>query len=103
MAHTLPSANACCDPCTGLSVTITTTGSTALGWFVRNTIPDLRSLPNLATNVFTEVLGGEAIDDGFGSGYSWRATATNADDGIDWIKPNDTVVGSPGRWKRTGA
>lgn len=103
MASTLPQPNACCDPCTGLSVTIVETGSATVGWFVVNTIPDLRALPNLFTNLFAEVLGGEVIDDGFGSGYSWREEALNADDGIDWIKPNDTVIGAPGRWKRKGA
>lgn len=98
MASTLPSVNACCTGCASISIPVTITPTTVTGWYVANTIPDLRVLANASTNQWAEVLGNAAVGDGGGGGYSWQAAALNADDGITWIKPNDTVIGSPGRW-----
>ncbi len=101
MASTLPSPNPCCTGCGALTVTvIEPTPGVLDGWFVVDTIPLLRVLPNRSTNVYCQVNGGEVFDDGYGGVYVWRNAATNADDGVNWIKPNDTIDANPGRWKK---
>lgn len=99
MASTLPSANLCCTGCTGITVNVTQT-TTQNGWFVRDTIALLRAIANASTNVYCQVNGGAVFDDGGGGAYVWRNAATNADDGVNWIKPNDTLLANPGRWKK---
>lgn len=39
--------------------------------------------------------------DGQGGWFVFRDSATNDDDGVDWIKPNTVNSSSPGRWERT--
>lgn len=100
MASTLPNPSACCnDVCAGLSITVNTS-STSEGWFTVDVMTDLRALPNLPTNDFAVLQGDLVIDDGGGGYYVWRENATDADNGITWIIPDDTDPANPGRWKK---
>lgn len=41
-----------------------------------------------------------SVDDGFGGEFVYDSTATTADDNMDYIKPNNVLASSPGRWVR---
>lgn len=98
MASTLPSPNPCCEGCDTDALEVVVTPSTAQGFFNPDTLAALRVIPNASTNVWAWVNGGVTLGDGLGGGYTWRNAATDADDGVLWIKPNDTDPADPGRW-----
>lgn len=74
------------------------TGGTTTGFFVVDDLADLRALPSLSTNQFAVLEGGAAEFDGNGGTYTWVAGATDADDGITYIRPNDYTTG--GLWRK---
>lgn len=100
MASVLPSPNACCSGCDAQTLEIITPPASLVGWFVRDTIALMRAITNASTNVYCQCNGGLVFDDGLGGAYVWRNAATNPDDGVNWIKPDDTLLANPGRWKK---
>jgi hypothetical protein len=98
MASTLPSVNTCCSPCSSTTTVTIATGGTVDGHFVVDDIDALRALTSLATNRLAVVEGGVDEFDGQGGIYTWVAGATNADDGITYIRPNDYTTG--GLWRK---
>lgn len=63
-------------------------------------VVDLRTLSHADLDIqFLDFL--DIYGDGQGAWYIFSDIATNPDDGIDWIKPNDISSSDPGRWYRT--
>lgn len=63
-----------------------------------------KSLAELRTETPTSIIhravdGGVTGGDGFQGHFVWDVSATNADDGALWIKPNSNPAA--GRWHRT--
>lgn len=102
MASALQVINDCCSPCDGQTYTVTQGGGgvSSTGFVVVDLLVDLRNVASAATNAFAWVKDALAVGDGNGGAYTWEAAALDADDGINWILPNDTVIGDPGRWKK---
>lgn len=73
---------------------------TTPGIFIVNTIADLRAVASSSINQFAIVKGDTVAYDGGGGDYIWESAATNADDGVNWIKPNDKTNAQAGRWKK---
>jgi len=96
----LPVVGDCCSACTGISVTVTTTTGPT-NFFIVDTIPDLRSLASpTTTDAMASVKGGAAPFDSGGGYYMWVSNITTADDGINFIKPNDRGALDNGRWRK---
>lgn len=98
MSLTLPSPSDCCSPCSGLSVTVDTTGAGTFTW------PLIANIYTTITQGITPTLGvtqdAYVTGDGNGGVWRWDAVSTLADDGATVIKPNDVDVSAPGRWRK---
>ena len=70
---------------------VTGGGGASLGVLVQDTIANLRSVSsvNAGLALFAVVKGELAAFDGGGGDYVWEALATDADDGLTRIRPND--------------
>lgn len=92
--------NDCCSACTGIEVTVTTTTGPT-NFFIVDTIAALRSLASPTTTDAQASVKGDAVAfDNGGGFYQWVSNITTADDGINFIKPNDRAVGEQGRWRK---
>ena len=105
MGSTLPNPQDCCDCSEGSSVIQTTLDSyisdqvgDALGFFAVDTIADLRVLSSSSDNKKATVWGNAAVDDGYTTVWRWDGAGTEADDGTNYVRPNDFT--SAGLWVR---
>ena len=97
MAGVLPLVADCCDECGPCDVDVTV-AETAIGIFYRDTIADLRAIATASTNLVCIVAGDITAGDGFGGMWFWVNTGTTADDGINYIRPDD--YSTAGLWQK---
>jgi hypothetical protein len=101
MASILPTTSDCCDSCDtcDTSVEVVTNASQCCsGVFYRDTIAQMRAISSSDDNASCTVGGNAAAGDGGGGIYFWNPTATNADDGINFIRPDDYTTA--GLWQK---
>ena len=64
-------------------------------------IASLRARTNHTANQLAYLLYVATDGDGGGGWFRFDASSTTADDGVDYLRPNDITSGNPGRWIRT--
>jgi hypothetical protein len=64
-------------------------------------IVSLRATPTHTSNQMAYLLYAITDGDGGEGWFRFKGTDSTADDGIDYIKPDDIASGDPGRWVRT--
>lgn len=106
MASALPNPNDCCNCADGTAITTTTLdayitsviGSDVLGFYAVDTIVALRAIATASTNKIATVFGTDAPDGKNLTHWRWDNTGTNADDGVNYVRPSDYTTG--GVWVR---
>lgn len=61
---------------------------------------ELRTLTDYVDNQYAYLEFLNTVGDGTGGSFVFAAAETTADDGRDYIKPNDILSSAPGRWVR---
>lgn len=104
MASALPTPNDCCKCADGTAISTTTLdayilaelkGSAAAGIYAVATLAELRGVLTSSTNRYAVVFGATASDL---TQWKWDNTGTNADDGVNYIRPTD--YSTAGVWAR---
>jgi hypothetical protein len=104
MASALPNPNDCCSCADGTAISTTTLdayilaqvkGSAAVGIYAVASLSDLRAILTSSTNRYAVVFGSTPTDF---TNWKWNNTGTNADDGVDYVRPNDYTTA--GVWER---
>lgn len=60
----------------------------------------LRTLTGYVNNELRYLEFGNVLGDALGGNFVFNSSDSTADDDVDYIKPNDISVGTPGRWIR---
>lgn len=108
MASALPNPNDCCNCADGTAINTTTldayiqsqVGSSTYvqGVFAVDTVTALRTIATASTNQIATVFGTDAVDGKNLTHWRWDNTGTNADDGVNYVRPSDYSTG--GVWVR---
>lgn len=69
-----------------------------LGFYVRNTVAELRAVPYAANKRYAIVFGNLAPGDAQNRTYWWKDSETGDDDGISIIRPTSQPGGTDGAW-----
>lgn len=70
------------------------------GWLAIQGIVELRTLTGYVDNQLAYLEFRLLAGDGEGGNFVFDAAETHADDGVDYIKPNNIATIDPGRWVR---
>ena len=109
MASALPNPNDCCNCADGTAINTTTldayitsviggSASDVQGFYAVDTIVALRAIATASTNKIATVFGTDAPDGKNLTHWRWDNTGTNADDGVNYVRPSDYTTG--GVWVR---